>query len=122
MVGIILGWLLTIGMTLLGVVTCIWPLPTSRLYGVPLDDALGAAWVRAAGLRDLGIALALAILLCAGSLPAAAAVAFATGGVAVGDFTSVAALRGRAAALPLVVHASGVGMGFASAALLSWLP
>ena len=116
--GSVLGWLLAAGMALLGVLACFVPLPTSHLYGAPQTDANGAAWVRAAGLRDLALSAALAIFL-AGSAPRAAAViAFATALVAIGDFASVATLRGRDAWLPLSVHASGIAMGIASSVLL----
>ena len=119
MTGFVLGWLLTLGMALLGVVACVQPLPISHLYGAPQWDPSGVAWVRAAGLRDLGLSLALAIFLSVDAPRAAAVVALATALVATGDFASILVLRGRAAALPLTVHASGIAMGIASAALLS---
>jgi hypothetical protein len=116
--GIVLGWLLTLGMALLGILACLLPAPISHLYGAPQSDARGIAWVRAAGLRDLGLSLALAVFLAVGAGRAAGVVAFATALVALGDFASISALRGRDAWLPLVVHASGIAMGIGSAALL----
>jgi hypothetical protein len=118
MLGFTLAWLLALGMALLGVLACALPVPTSRLYGSPQQDRWGIAWVRAAGLRDLGLALALAIFLGSGAPRAAAVIALATALVAGGDFASIAALRGRTAPLPLLVHASGIAMGAASAAAL----
>jgi hypothetical protein len=118
MIGTLLAWLLTIGMALLGVVACLAPRPTSALYGVPQDDRAGFVWVRAAGLRDLGLAAALAVFLAQGWPEAAATLSLATALVAVGDFAGVLALRGSAAALQLSVHASGVALGLAAGVLL----
>jgi hypothetical protein len=118
-IGFVLGWLLTLGMALLGFLACLWPAPVSHLYGAPQQESLGIAWVRAAGLRDLGLSLSLAIFLSAQSPRAAAVVALATALVAIGDFSSILALRGRSAALPLGVHFSGIAMGLASAAFLA---
>jgi hypothetical protein len=120
-IGLVLGWLLTLGMALLGFVASVWPAPISHLYGAPQHDPFGTAWVRAAGLRDLGLSFSLAIFLSVSSPRAAAVVALATALVAIGDFSSILALRGRSAALPLAVHFSGIAMGLASAALLAGL-
>lgn len=119
--GSVLGWLLCAGMALLGVLACLVPAPISHLYGAPQSDGKGIAWVRAAGLRDLALASALAVFLGAGAPRAAAVIAFATALVAIGDFASIAALRGREAWLPLSVHASGIAMGIGSSVLLAML-
>jgi len=118
MIGSALGWALMLGMTALGLAACAFPLPVSDLYGAPQRDRVGAAWVRAAGLRDLGLSLALAAFLASGARGAAGMVALSTALVALGDFSSVFALRGRAAALPLAVHFSGIAVGLGAAALL----
>jgi hypothetical protein len=117
-IAITLGWLFTLGMAALGAVACTLPIPISRLYGMPIDGAAGAVWVRAAGLRDLGLAAALAVFLSSGDASAAGTVALATAGVALGDFAGIATARGRAALLPLSVHFSGIAMGLLSGALL----
>jgi len=119
MTGILLGWLLMLGMAALGAAACILPIATSRLYGMPVDGIAGGIWVRAAGLRDLGLAAALAWFLSTSSgLQAAGIVALATAAIACGDFASIASARGRAALLPLAIHFSGIAMGVASGTLL----
>jgi hypothetical protein len=105
-------------MAALGAVACAIPIPISSLYGMPVDGTAGAVWVRAAGLRDLGLAAALAVFLSHGEASAAGTVALATAGIALGDFAGIAAARGRSALLPLSVHFSGIAMGLLSGALL----
>src|SRR5687768_12882554 len=103
MIGSWLGWMFTIGMVGLGVSACAAPRPTSALYGVPQADDGGRAWVRAAGLRDLGLSLILGWFLISGAYDAAAVVTIATGLVAVTDVVNVVVTRGLTPVLPLVV-------------------
>lgn len=118
MLGTWLTWFFTIGMTGLGVFACAAPRPTSALYGVPQHDVAGWAWVRAAGLRDLGLAGMLAWFLIHGEHDAAAVVSIGTGIIAVTDFTNVVSVRGLGPVLSLAVHASGIGMGILGGILL----
>jgi hypothetical protein len=118
MPAVALGWLFTAGLAALGIAASAIPLLASRLYGVPQFDSDGAAWVRAAGFRDLGLALALGILLFDGSLRAAGIVALATAFIAAGDFASVLLSTVHAPRFALAIHASGVVMGTAAAASL----
>lgn len=121
MTGERLGGALALGMAGLGVAACVAPGPTSALYGVPQGraDRDGQAWVRAAGLRDLGLAAALGVLLAERAPRAAGVVCAATACVAIADGTNLIATRG-ASPLPLVVHASGVAVGLLAAwALIS---
>lgn len=118
MFGTWLTWLFTLGMCGLGVAACVAPRPVSALYGVPEHDPSGWAWVRAAGLRDLGLAAILVWFLGHGAHDAAAIVAIATGLVAVTDFANVVSLRGFSPVLALSVHASGIGAGILGGGLL----
>ena len=118
MLGTWLAWLFTIGMTGLGVSACAAPRPTSALYGVPQHDVAGWAWVRAAGLRDLGLAGMLAWFLLQGAHDAAAVVSIGTGIVAITDFTNVVSLRGLKPLLSLGVHLSGIALGILAGILL----
>jgi hypothetical protein len=115
--GFVLGWLLAIGMAALGVVACLAPGLASALYGVPEDQPAGRAWVRAAGLRDAGLAVALAACLAQGWTGAAGAPCLATALVAIADVANVVAHRGRAVP-QLVTHASGIALGLAAGGLL----
>lgn len=118
MIGFVLAAALTGGMALLGVVATGAPRFASGLYGVRAEDAAGAAWVRAAGLRDLGLALALAAFLVYGHPHSAAVLCIATGLIAVGDLANVVGTRGPRPLLPLGTHLSGIVGGLLAGALL----
>jgi hypothetical protein len=106
------------GMAALGVVACAAPGAASALYGVPQHDPGGHAWVRAAGLRDLGLSAVLGWFLATGRSDAAGAVLVATAAVAVSDVVNVVAVRGPPPLLTGAVHLSGIALGFATGFLL----
>jgi hypothetical protein len=118
MIGFVMVAAFTLGMTLLGIVACLAPRFASHLYGVPVQRPEGAAWVRAAGLRDLGLSAALAVFLLDGQLPAAGAVSIVTGLVAVTDLVNVVGTRGPWPILPLGTHLSGIAVGVVGGLLL----
>ena len=118
MIGLLLVGLLTVGMAGIGVFACLFPRLASYLYGVPQEDADGRIWVRAAGVRDLGLVLLLVGFYARGWLEPMAWVAIATGLVAVADLASVLVRRGLLP-LPALVHASGVATGIVGGVLLA---
>lgn len=118
MFGTLLAWLFTVGMFALGVTACVAPRPTSALYGVPQHEPGGLAWVRASGLRDLGLCLILGWFLTHGQADSAAVTAIATGLVAATDLLNVVSTRGLRPALALAVHTSGIVAGIAAGGLL----
>jgi hypothetical protein len=118
MIGLVMTAAFALGMAALGVVASLLPRPASRLYGVPVDTPSAAAWVRAAGLRDLGLATALAVLLLHGQLSAAGVVSIATGLVAVTDVVNVVGARGPSPIWPLGTHLSGIAVGVGGGLLL----
>jgi hypothetical protein len=117
MIGTALGALLAVGMFGLGAGACVAPRSFSSLYGAPQWGAGGLALVRAAGLRDLGLAGILAVLLAMDPVTAAIPAACAAA-VAAGDLINVLTLR-RRQGIPLATHLTGVAVGVAAAALLA---
>jgi hypothetical protein len=117
-IGFWLAWAFAAGMALLGVGATAAPALCSALYGVPVGGPRPEAWVRAAGLRDLGLAGALAAVLWAGDAGASSALCLATALIAAADLANVVATRGVHPIWPLGTHASGVAVGLAAGVLL----
>jgi hypothetical protein len=119
MVGRSLGWCMALGMVGLAVIAATAPGPTSRLYGIRQDDAGGRAWVRAAGVRDAGLAGILGVSLARGDDAAAALTMGATAAIAVTDAANVLSHGMARPVLQLAIHASGILGGLGGAALLA---
>ena len=114
----LIAWAFTAGLFLLGTAACLRPAQTSVLYGVRQQTPDGWAWVRAAGLRDIGLGGMLVALLMLGQREAAAIVCIGTGFIAVTDLLNVWLTRGPRPVLPLLVHASGIVVGGVAGLLL----
>lgn len=120
MIGIALGWAIAAGMTGLGIGAAVVPKRLSWIYGIPVYDPASSQWVRAAGFRDVGLAVILVATLLWGDDPVAAVTLLATAGIAVTDFAGVVGLRGLKPRGALAVHSSGVGGGVLAGALV-WM-
>jgi hypothetical protein len=118
----IIGWGLVLGMAALGVAAAAKPQAVSVVYGVPkggMTGMTGNTWVRAAGMRDLGLAGILGSALARGDDPAAAAAMIATGAIAVTDLGNVVKVRGMMPAWPVAIHISGILGGLIGGARLA---
>ena len=93
----------------LGLGTFPFPRALSAVYGVPVVDPAGEAFVRATGARDVALAVILLIFLAFEWYDPAAVALVVTGVLALADFAN--AVRVGASASPLAVH-SGGAVGF----------
>lgn len=118
MVGTLLVGAFALGMLGLGAAAALAPTFASRFYGVPSAHPDARAWIRAAGLRDVGLAAAILAFAPLGDARAAAIVTLATVGIAVADVANVLGTRGPRPLWPLGTHLSGIVLGVAGAAAL----
>ena len=118
MAGILIAWLCAAGLVGLGSLTIPFAALLSRAYGVPVDDPAGLALVRALGLRDVALGVAIVALLLLDNRGGVAVVLAVTAGLSLLDFGLVVAHR-RALIPQLAQHAAGFVLSAAGAWLLS---
>lgn len=112
---IIVALIATAGLLGAGVAAVRFPGAMSKAYGVPVTDPAAWTYVRATGMRDIAIAVALLVLLSLEWYDAAAVVLMVVGVLAVADFAN--AVRHDAPAPALLVHGGGAA-GFAIVAAM----
>lgn len=117
MIGVACAWVCAAGFLVIGSATFPFPGPLARAYGAPVDDRAGLTLLRALGLRDVALGLALAGHLILGDVDAAAVVMAVTALIALLDFALVLQLNGRLVP-PLTVHAGGFVLSAGGALLL----
>jgi len=117
-IGSLLSAITAVGLIAFGSVGAAAPGPLGKAYGIEPDGAGATAYVRALGARDVASGGALLSALAARSRPALRGTILSLTVIALGDFTIVATLRGRAAAKNLAVHATGAGLMLAIWAIL----
>ncbi len=99
-----------VGLVAFGAAGTAAPRPLGKAYGIEPDGPGAMAYVRALGARDIAGGGALLSALAARSRPALRGTILSLTVIALGDFTIVATLRGRAAAKNLAVHATGAAL------------
>lgn len=104
-----LALLAALALAVLGAAALASPGALSAGYGIPAADGAAAAYVRAAGVRDLLFGAVIAVLVATGAEAALRLTVLLAIAVALGDFAIVRTARG--AARSLAVHASGA-LGF----------
>ncbi len=107
MIGTILAYAAATAFISLGLGALAAPKTSSRQYGLATDDEDALAYVRALGVRDLVLGLALFAFSLAREGNAAAIVAEFGALIGFSDFLIVAARRGNAARRNLVIHGAG---------------
>lgn len=108
------------GMLLLIAVTALAnPAFAAKGYGIASADPAALAYMRAAGLRDGSVALAVFLLLLAGEARALRWVLLATAVIPVGDAAIVLSSAGFC--LPVCIHACGLAYVLAAWWALGWV-
>jgi hypothetical protein len=96
------------GLLAIGAGAVVAPKPSSRGYGMPSDDPVALAFVRAMGTRDIALGLIVAALCRPDARTGLTAAIGATALVAGTDFALVAGSEAPEAERALFVHGGGV--------------
>ncbi len=115
---IIVAFIATAGLLALGVAAVPVPGAMSKAYGVPVADPAAFTYVRATGMRNIAMAVALLVLLSLEWYDAAAVLLLVVGVLAVADFAN--AVRHDAPAPALLVHGGGAAAFAIAAAMLAF--
>jgi len=118
---VILGaliWLAVAGLVAIGAGAILAPVALSRLYGAPVTAPSAIVYVRAAGVRDVLIAIVLAVAQMHGSAPVVTAALAAGALLALADFVLTLGAAGRRFRPEHLSHLAGFA-GFAVLVYLS---
>lgn len=111
-------WLAVAGLTGIGAGAIFAPVALSRLYGAPVTEPRAIVYVRAAGVRDVLIAVVLAAAQTYGSAPVVTTVLAAGAVLALADLVLTLGVDGRRFRAEHLSHLAGFA-GFAVLVYLS---
>jgi hypothetical protein len=117
-IGIIAAWLAAVAFIAIGLGALVAPGLSSRQYGLAIVETHALGFVRALGIRDLGIGLIVAALLLGGMREALVWTLGLSALVGAGDFAIVVSARG-ANQRALWIHGGGTVALLAAAALVA---
>ncbi|HEY8322728.1 MAG TPA: DUF4267 domain-containing protein [Candidatus Baltobacteraceae bacterium] len=110
-------WLAAAGALAVGTLGLIAPVPLSRLFGAPVGPGNATVYVRALGVRDIVLAIALAAGMLRG-FPAGVSMALAAGAlISAGDLVLVLLGPDRRFRVEYLCHA----LGFIACVVLAYL-
>jgi hypothetical protein len=104
--GLVFAGIAALGLWALGVGALLFPRPSSRGYGIPLEDGEGLIYVQVAGIRDLALGFLVALLLYQHNTAGLQAAMLAGALVAALDFYTV--FKKTSFSVALLPHSVGV--------------